>query len=59
VPSITTHVGFIPENPADPLYAGTVEALKEIAAYCAERGPQQIEDIGRAKRLLERLLQST
>lgn len=38
VPSITTHVGFIPENPADPLYAGTLAALKEIAAYCRERG---------------------
>jgi sugar phosphate isomerase/epimerase len=38
VPSITTHVGFIPENPADPLYIGTLSALKEIAAYCRERG---------------------
>ena len=38
VPSITTHVGFIPENPADPLYAGVVAALREIAAYCAANG---------------------
>jgi len=38
VPSITTHVGFIPENPADPLYPGLVEALGEIAHHCAERG---------------------
>jgi sugar phosphate isomerase/epimerase len=36
--SITTHVGFIPENPADPLYQGTVQALKEIADHCAKNG---------------------
>lgn len=36
-PSITTHVGFIPENPSDPNYAPVVAALQEIAAYCAER----------------------
>jgi len=37
VPSITTHVGFIPENPADPLYPGLIDALKEIADHCGER----------------------
>ncbi len=37
VPSITTHVGFIPENPADPLYAGLLEALDEVVTYCRER----------------------
>lgn len=36
VRSITTHVGFIPENPGDPLYAGVIEALGEIAAYCRQ-----------------------
>lgn len=34
VPSITTHVGFIPENPTDPIYPGLVAALQEIALYC-------------------------
>src|SRR5579859_670621 len=34
VPSITTHVGFIPENPGDPQYAPLVAALKDIAIYC-------------------------
>jgi len=38
VPSITTHVGFIPESPANPLYPGLVEALKEIATHCGENG---------------------
>ena len=38
VPSITTHVGFVPDNPADPWYAGLIEALKEVADTCGERG---------------------
>lgn len=37
-PSITTHVGFIPENPSDPNYPPVVEALREIALYCAGLG---------------------
>jgi L-ribulose-5-phosphate 3-epimerase len=37
-PSITTHVGFIPENLADPLYEETLEAVKEIGSYCRDRG---------------------
>lgn len=40
VPSITTHVGFIPENPSDPQYGPVIEALREIATYCAERNLQ-------------------
>ena len=38
VPSITTHVGFIPENPTDPQYQPVVEALREIAQHCAQFG---------------------
>jgi len=34
VPSITTHVGFIPESPTDPAYLGLVQALTEIALHC-------------------------
>lgn len=37
-PGITTHVGFIPENPNNPLYAGVLEALREVVGYCRERG---------------------
>src|SRR5918911_1702594 len=40
VASITTHVGFIPENPDDPTYAATVEALRELAAYCQANGQE-------------------
>lgn len=38
MPSITTHVGFLPEDPNDPLYTDTVEALTEIVAHCREKG---------------------
>jgi L-ribulose-5-phosphate 3-epimerase len=38
VPSITTHVGFIPENPRDPAYPEVVEALRDVALYCHDRG---------------------
>lgn len=55
-------MGFIPENPADHRYIGVVEALKEIADYCGEKGQsfwfetgqetpvtllRAIEDVGR------------
>jgi sugar phosphate isomerase/epimerase len=33
-----THAGFIPENPKDPLYAGTVEALAKVAKRAKELG---------------------
>jgi len=36
VPSITTHVGFIPESPTNPLYPGLVDALTEVASRCRE-----------------------
>ena len=37
-PSVTTHAGFIPENPADPLYAGTIDTLRQIATACERNG---------------------
>ena len=36
--SITTHVGFIPENPKDTLYIALIDSLKEVAKFCAENG---------------------
>ncbi|HEY3397579.1 MAG TPA: sugar phosphate isomerase/epimerase family protein [Armatimonadota bacterium] len=38
VPSITTHVGFLPEYPYDPLFLGTLEALRQVAATCQQCG---------------------
>ena len=37
-PAIITHCGFIPESPSDPLYAGTVEAIGQVAEHCLEHG---------------------
>jgi sugar phosphate isomerase/epimerase len=37
VPSITTHVGFIPESPSNPLYPGLLDALREVVSYCRDR----------------------
>lgn len=34
VPYIITHVGFIPENPNDPLYPGLVGALRHVVEHC-------------------------
>jgi L-ribulose-5-phosphate 3-epimerase len=34
VDDVTTHAGFVPESPSDPLYPGLIEDLKDVAAYC-------------------------
>ena len=36
--SITTHLGFIPEDPRDPRFDGTVEAIKQVADRCSRLG---------------------
>jgi sugar phosphate isomerase/epimerase len=33
---VTTHVGFIPENPQDPVYTGLIDHLQDVAKYCKE-----------------------
>lgn len=38
VTDITTHVGFIPENPSTTEYRETVVAIKDVAAYCKQLG---------------------
>ena len=38
VASITTHVGFIPENPTDSMYKPTIAALREVAKHCEKLG---------------------
>jgi len=37
-PAIITHCGFIPENPGDPLYEGTLRAIESVGRHCGERG---------------------
>jgi sugar phosphate isomerase/epimerase len=34
VSQVQTHCGFIPEDPADPLYPGAVEAIRSVAEHC-------------------------
>jgi len=38
VPSITTHLGFIPEFPGDEDYYGVMQAIKSIANVCLDQG---------------------
>ena len=38
VDKVATHVGFLPENPDDPLFAGTVGALRNLCTYMEARG---------------------
>lgn len=37
-PAVVTHCGFIPENPDDPLYPGTLDAIRAVAEHCAAQG---------------------
>jgi L-ribulose-5-phosphate 3-epimerase len=36
--AVQSHCGFIPENPNDPVYTETVEAIRNVAAYCKQNG---------------------
>ncbi len=38
VDQVATHVGFIPENPHDIEFAGLMDAVREVAHYCSEKG---------------------
>jgi L-ribulose-5-phosphate 3-epimerase len=38
VAAVQAHCGFIPENPADPLYKETVDAIRTAAAYAKKNG---------------------
>ena len=46
IPQVQTHCGFIPENPADPLYQPTVEAIRTVAKHCAGNGQQFLMETG-------------
>jgi len=38
VNSITCHMGFIPDDPADPDYIGFIDATSRLVAHCGENG---------------------
>lgn len=43
---VQTHCGFIPENPADPLYPGVVEAIRTVAQHCQGNGQHFLMETG-------------
>ncbi len=46
VPQLQTHCGFIPEDPADPLYKEAVAAIREVAQHCAANGQHFLMETG-------------
>jgi L-ribulose-5-phosphate 3-epimerase len=43
---VQTHCGFIPENPDDPLYPGSVEAIRTVAQHCQGNGQVFLMETG-------------
>ena len=43
---VQTHCGFIPEDPHDPQYEGTVLAIRELAKHCAGNGQEFLMETG-------------
>jgi sugar phosphate isomerase/epimerase len=46
IPCVQTHCGFIPEDPANPLYDETVLAIRDIAQHCAANGQHFLMETG-------------
>jgi sugar phosphate isomerase/epimerase len=46
VTQVQTHCGFIPEDPADPLYPGAVEAIRAVALHCQDNGQYFLMETG-------------
>ena len=46
VSQVQTHCGFIPENPGDTLYPGTVDAIRTVAEHCQANGQQFLMETG-------------
>ena len=46
VPSIHTHLGFIPEDPNDPIYPVAIAATKEVAQHCKDQGVMLLCETG-------------
>ena len=43
---VQTHCGFIPEDPADALYPGAVEAIRTVAKHCQGNGQDFLMETG-------------
>jgi sugar phosphate isomerase/epimerase len=46
VTQVQTHCGFIPEDPADALYPGVVEAIRAVAQHCQGNGQHFLMETG-------------
>jgi L-ribulose-5-phosphate 3-epimerase len=46
IPHVQTHCGFIPEDPADPLYPGAVQAIRTVAQHCQSNGQDFLMETG-------------
>jgi sugar phosphate isomerase/epimerase len=46
VSQVQTHCGFIPEDPADALYPGSVEAIRTVALHCHDNGQSFLMETG-------------
>lgn len=46
IPQVQTHCGFIPEDPADALYPGAVEAIRTVAQHCQANGQYFLMETG-------------
>ena len=46
IPQVQTNCGFIPEDPADPLYPGAVEAIRTVAQHCQSNGQHFLMETG-------------
>lgn len=46
VGQVQTHCGFIPEDPADPLYPEAVAAIRAVAKHCAGNGQDFLMETG-------------
>lgn len=46
IKQLQTHCGFIPEDPTDPKYPGTVEAIRTVARHCQANGQLFLMETG-------------
>jgi L-ribulose-5-phosphate 3-epimerase len=46
IPSIHTHLGFIPEDPNDPIYPQAIAAIREVAQHCKDQGRMLLCETG-------------
>lgn len=46
IAQVQSHCGFIPEDPADPLYPQTVEAIRAVASHCQDNGQYFLMETG-------------